>query len=249
MINYLKSENYRLLRKKSLYITSGVSFLLIIAAALILYFSGVYDASFPYANSAFFYANVIGNNLLILLVAFLFNLALTGKDMALIKQSVSFGVSRNTIFWSKLILTLGYFLVICVLGMVLMVGLGENIFLKEEQTISNFLIASFNMLPIVLSGFFMIHALKLMKVGQLYIILILLFIYSFSGDVLRLLLKPIASLDQLYKYAPSAQFNQNLMSYMEQTTQLEVNYWITGIVISVIVLLIGAKKFSKQNID
>lgn len=249
MINYMKSENYRLLRKKGLHITSGVGFLLIIATAAVLYFSGQHELNFPYANSPFFYANVIGNNILILIIAFLFNLALTGKDMSLIKQSVSFGISRNTIFWSKLILTLSYFLVICVVGILLMIGLGENIFVKEEKSVSNFLIASFNMLPIVLSGFFMIHAMKMMKASQLYIIIMLLFIFVFSGDLLRVIFRPISGLDELYQYAPSAQFNENLMSFMGQTVQFEFRYWITGIVISVICLLIGVRRFTKQYID
>jgi len=249
MINYMKSENYRLIRKKSFHITSGVGFLLIFAAAIILYFYGQHESSFPYANSSFFYANVIGNNILILIIAFLFNLALTGRDMSLIKQSVSFGISKNTIFWSKLILTLSYFLVICVVGILLMIGLGENIFVKEEQSVIHFLIASFNMLPIVLSGFFMIHAMKMMRVSQLFIIMMLFFIFVFSGDLLRVMLSPFSRLHELYKYAPSAQFDDNLMNYMEQTVQFEYSYWITAIVISVICLLIGARKFTKQPID
>src|SRR5690625_6942969 len=61
-----------------------------------------------------------------------------------------------------------------------MIGLGENLFNSEEQLVSNFLIASFNMLPIVLSGFVMIHALKMMKAGEVYIVIMLLFIYMFS---------------------------------------------------------------------
>src|SRR5690625_3014125 len=104
MMNYMKSERYRLMRKKSLHITTVICLVLITAAAAVLYFSGQYESSFPYATSSFFYSNVIGNTALILIVALLFNLALTGKDMSLIKQSVSFGISRNTIFWSKLIL-------------------------------------------------------------------------------------------------------------------------------------------------
>src|SRR5690625_2296722 len=131
MINYMKSENYRLLRKKSLYITSIIGLTLITAAAIILYLSGEFEQNFPYATSLFFYANVISSNILILIIAFLFNIMLTGKDMSLIKQSISFGISRNTIFWSKLILTLSYFLLLCVIGLLLMIGLGER---SEEHT-------------------------------------------------------------------------------------------------------------------
>lgn|SRR5690625_294343 len=250
MINYIKSENYRLLRKKSLYMTSIIGLMLITAAAIILYLSGEYEQNFPYATSLFFYANVIGSNILILIIAFLFNLALTGRDMTLIKQSISFGVSRNTIFWSKLILTLGYFLFICLIGLLLMIGLGENLLKSEEQSIRNFLVASFNMLPIVLSGFFMIHTLKMLRIGDVYSIVILFLFYVLSGDLLRMILRPISGLDELYRYAPDVLLNEkNLMNFMDHAAQFDLRYWITGIVISVVSLLIGARKFSKQNID
>src|SRR5690625_5858770 len=88
MINYMKSENYRLLRKKSLYITSIIGLTLITAAAIILYLSGEFEQNFPYATSLFFYMNVIDSKVLILIVAFLFNMLLTGKDMFLTKHAV-----------------------------------------------------------------------------------------------------------------------------------------------------------------
>ena len=109
MINYMKSECYRLLRKKGSYVTGLICYLLIIAAAAVLTFFEQFDPNFPYATTRFFYSNVISGGLLIVIVGLLFNSALTGKDMSLIKQSVSFGISRNIIFWSKLILTLNYF--------------------------------------------------------------------------------------------------------------------------------------------
>jgi len=245
----MKSENYRFLRKKGLYITSVIGLMLITAAAIVLYLSGEYERDFPYATSLFFYANVIGSNILILIIAFLFNSALTGRDMSVVKQSISFGVSRSTIFWSKLILTLSYFLLLCVIGLLLMIGLGETLLESEEQSIRNFLTASFNMLPIVLSGFFMIHMLKMLRVGDVYIIVMLLVFFVFSGDLLRMLLRPITGLDGLYKYAPDSLLNENLMSFMDHAAQFDFRYWVVGIVISVISLLIGAKRFAKQNID
>src|SRR5690625_6628486 len=103
------------------------------------------------------------------------------------------------------------------------------------------------MLPIVLSGFFMIHAMKMLKVSEVYIVIMLLFIFVISGDVLRTILKPVSGLDELYHYAPSTQLSENLMNFMGQTVQLEMGYWITGIVISVICLLIGDRKSTRLN--
>ncbi|HLR70308.1 MAG TPA: ABC transporter permease [Pseudogracilibacillus sp.] len=249
MINYLKSEHYRILRKKNLYITSVICFLLITAAAFVLYVTDKFDPNFPYASSLFLYSNVISSTILILIIAFLFNIALTGKDSSIMKQSVSFGVSRSTIFWSKLVLTLSYFLMICMIGLVLVIGLGEGLFANEERSISNFIIASFNMLPIVLSGFFMIHTLKMLKVGDIYIILLLFLTYSFSSDLLRIIPKSIVGLSELYQYAPSTLLTENLMSFMDVEAQFDYRHWIVGIVISVVFLIIGSRKFAKNSID
>src|SRR5690625_3167590 len=103
MLNYMKSERYRLMRKKSLHITTVICLVLITAAAAVLYYSEQYDSSFPYATSSFFYSNVIGNTTLILIVALLFNLALTGKDLSLINQSLLFEFFCNIIFCLKLL--------------------------------------------------------------------------------------------------------------------------------------------------
>ncbi|RDU37202.1 ABC transporter permease [Neobacillus piezotolerans] len=248
MINYLKSESYRLLRKKGPHLTSIICFALIAAAAAVLYFSGQADPNFRYATSKFFYSNAIGAGIMIIIVGLVYNSFLTGKDLTLMKQSISFGISRNTIFWSKLILTLSYFLLICVVGIILMAALGENLFAGDNQAIRNFLLACVNMAPLVLSGFFLTHTLKMLRVGDVYIIIVLFFIFVLSGNMLRVF-QPISGLNELYKYAPNTLLNDNLMGFLDDTVRFDYKYWCVGIVISVISLLIGAKKFANKNID
>lgn len=249
MINYMKSESYRLLRKKGSHITGVICLFLIIAAAAVLYFFEQSDPNFPYATSKFFYSNTIASGLLIIIVGLIYNSALTGKDLSVIKQSISFGISRNIIFWSKLILTLTYFLLICVVGIILMITLGENLLTSENQSVRNFLIACVNMAPIVLSGFFLTHTLKMLRVGEVYIIIVLLFIFGLSSNLLRILFRPFTGLNELYKYVPNTLLNDNLISFMDGTVQFDYQYWVVGIVISVISLLMGAKKFANKNID
>lgn len=248
-MNYMKSEYYRLLRKNGLHLTAIICFLLITAAAAVLYFTAQFDPNFPYGTDRFFYSNVTASGLFIIIIGMIVNMALTGKDRDLVKQSISFGISRSIIFWSKLILTLGYFLLVCVIGMCLMILLGDNLMTREPDAIRNFLITSINMIPIVLSGFVVAHTLKMLKAGDVYIIIALLGIYGFSGDILRLLLRPFTALNDLYKYAPDTLLHDNLMSFVDGATQLGYQYWIVGLVISVAALLIGAKRFAKQNID
>jgi len=249
MINYIKSENYRLLRKKSLYMTTAICFILITAAAFILYYFNEVDAHFPYGTSSFFYSNVLGMGVLIIIISFVYNSTLTGKDISLTKQAVSFGISQSSIFWSKLMLTLCYFMLVCIAGILLMIGLGEILFAKEPETTGNFLIASFNMVPIVLSGFILIHTLKMLKISDIYNIIIIVFIYIFSGDLLHFVFRQINGWNEFYLFAPSTQLNDNLMSFMNQSMQLDYRNWVTGIVISVIALFIGALRFTSQDID
>ncbi|WP_080873863.1 ABC transporter permease [Oceanobacillus timonensis] len=249
MINYLKSENYRILHKKSLYLTTAVCFFLIIGAAFSLnYFSRV-DADFRYGTSSFFYSNVIGMGTQIIIISYLYNAILTAKDIALTKQAVSFGISRSVIFWSKLLVTLSYFLLVCAAGLLLMIGLGQSLFAEDQGVVSNFFLASFNMLPIVLSGFILIHALKMLKIADIYNIIIVVFIYVFSDDVLRFIFRQVNGLNELYTFAPGALLTDNLMHFMNQSVQLDDRYWVTGAVISVIALLIGAGRFTKQDMD
>lgn len=249
MINYLKSEYYRLVRKKSLYVVGAIGFSLIIAAAFVLRYFGNNEIGFPYASSQFFYLNVVSSGILILLIALFYSGSLTGKDLAILKQSISFGISRQTIFWTKLMLTLGYFLVICAVGILLMIGLGESFFEHDPNATSSFLIASVNMLPIIVSGFVVIHVLKILRLGDAYVMFIALFIFTFSGTASRLLFKAVPGLDQLYRYMPSTLLENNMQDFMNYTVQLDIQFWLTGTLVAAIALLIGIGKFTKMDID
>lgn len=248
MLNYLKSEHYRLLHKKSLYITSAICWLLISAAAFVLNFFPKIDSTFPYATAKFFYSNAISGGVMIIIAGYLYNFMLTGKDTALIKQSVSFGISRNVIFWSKLILTFSYFLLTCIVAFVLMIILGENFLSTNSESIKNLSIACINMVPIVISGFALTHSLKMLKMNDAYILIIVFFIYVISGRLLRTLFRPIEFLNELYKYSPNTLLNENLTQYLNDSPHLGYEYWIVGIVISVIALSIGAIRFAKKEI-
>ncbi|GAF66618.1 hypothetical protein BTS2_3519 [Bacillus sp. TS-2] len=249
MMNYLRSENYRILRKKGIFITTAIGFFLITAAAVVLNISGQSVHHFPYSNNSFFYSNVLGGVFLLLTVAFLFNLALTNHyEYNQIKQSISFGISRLTIFWSKLIISCMYFLAVCVLGLLLVIGLGETLLESESGVAIEFLLASINMIPIILSGFTLIHSLRMVKVGEIYIIFIVLFLYVFSGQLLHLFLRNIQGLSELYKYAPDSLLTDNLFMFMNGEVQLDIRFWIVGFIIAFVSLLIGSRTFKKQSI-
>ncbi|GAB2575401.1 ABC transporter permease [Gracilibacillus alcaliphilus] len=249
MMNYIKSEHYRLLRKPSLYVTSGICLLFQVMAALLLYFFNQFETDFPYATSRFLYSNVVSSGTLLVIIAMLFNLMLTGKDMSLIKQAISFGISRTTIFWTKFMLTLSYFLLLCIASLFLIIGLGENLLSQEENSIANFLIALSNMIPLVFAGFSIIHMMRMLKVATMYIIIFLLVLFTYSGELFWMIFRSINGLNELYKYGPDILLRNNLNHFMDQAAYVDYRCWITGIVLAFIALLIGTRKFTKQNID
>lgn len=249
MINYMKSEKYRLIRLKGLHLTSLIACLLIVAAAFVLNFFGRNEVGFPYATSFFFYSNVINGGLFILIIIIIVNGALTGKDQLLLKQSISFGISRYTIFWSKLLMTLIYFFILCLIGMLLMIGFGETLFQKDVQALRNFLIASINMFPIVLSGFLLVHVLKMNRINDIFTIIAVIFVYTMSDTVVNLLFRRIEPLSELYKWTPSALLNENTLEYAAYNASFGWSYWIVSFVISIIVLPLGMWFFNKKDID
>jgi len=249
LINYLKSERYRLTRKISLHITSIVACVLIIVAGFVLDFFGRNEANFPYASSYFFYGNVVNGVLLIFIIVLLVNSSLTGKDLSTLKQSLSFGISKSTIFWSKLILTLMYFLLLCFIGMILMGVLGETLFTDSESYLKSFLLASVNMFPIVISAFMLVHVMQMNRIATIYTIIAIIVIYTMSDVIMNLMFRLVDPFDELYKWTPSFLLNENALSYTENAVTFSWESWFVGIGLSIIFLAIGLWQFNKKDID
>ncbi|WP_040285929.1 hypothetical protein [Sporosarcina koreensis] len=249
MMNYVKSEGYRMIRKKSLYITSFVCLALIAAAAVVLAYFKQTDPTFPYGTASFYYSNVLGSTVLVLIVIFLFNASLTGRDTDVLKNAVSFGIPRSTIYWSKLLLTLVYFVLISIVGVALMLALGETMLVTDSGSAGNFLTALGNMAPIVFSAFLFIHSLKMIRIGDVYVFIVLFGVYMFSGYLMRIGAQKLDIFRTLYDYAPDTLLGRNLMDFMDQSLQFSAACWMTGAILSAVAIGIGITKFTKQTID
>lgn len=249
MINYLKSERYRLTRKIPLHIMSVAAYALIIVAGYVLDFFGRIEADFMYATSYFFYGNVVNGGVLIFIVILLVNSSLTGKDLSILKHSISFGISKATIFWSKLFLTLMYFLLLCSFGIILMGMLGESLFADSESYLKSFLLASVNMFPIFISAFMLVHVMQMNRIGMIYTIIVILIIYTMSDGIMDLMFRLVDPLDELYKWTPSFLLNENALSYTENAVSFSWKSWLVGIGLSTIFLTIGLWQFNKKDID
>lgn len=248
-MTYLKSETYRLYRKRGLYWTIGTSLGLVILAVLVLYFFQNYTNQFPYGTNRFLYINVITSTPIIILFGFLINRQLIRVDRRVMKQSVSYGIPRKTIYLNKLVLTLGIFIILCLIGISIVTLGGELLLTAETAWFKLFMISIINIVPLVLSAFFVGHAFLMLFSNETLSIILLIVLYSGSvSDILNAILL-FFNLDlNLKTYFPGAMLEQVFNDYMNQQVHFQINYWLVGIIISVVSTYLGVYLFEKKDL-
>ena len=116
MINYMKSELYRIFHSKGVYIYLIVCNVLMILGGTHYFYFDKTENNFPYGNAKFFYTNVITAGLLILVIGASMNMLVNSKqNKALNKISISFDTAVSSIYWGKFIVYILSFLFLLVL--------------------------------------------------------------------------------------------------------------------------------------
>lgn len=120
MLNYLKSEFYRIVRLKSVYMTFAL------CAAIILLFNGALfyfsnEEGFRYATTKFSFSTIYTNMPILIYIVFIVCSLLINDEFnsRTLKNSVAAGVKRNTIYFGRFI----YDIVIGTIFYVLLNGL------------------------------------------------------------------------------------------------------------------------------
>ena len=250
MLNLIRSEFYRLIRSKRYYGLIIVSTVLVTAAAGVLQYFRFKEPTFPYGTRMFYYSNVLGMPTLIIILCLLVILILTRKSKTKICAAVSFGYSRQAVFWSKLI-TLS--LSIIIMGTIILsvtILSGNVIFhLANNSTVSQFLIALSNIVPIIASGFILGYVLAINGVSEVLNLLILLFIYRILGVSINILVGRISALKTISKWTPTTLFDNNLIHYMTSSVYFDIKCWVMGLMIIFISLVIGQTIFKKKDLS
>ncbi|WP_368490535.1 hypothetical protein [Clostridium sp. BJN0013] len=249
MLNLIRSEFYRLIRSKLYYGLIIVSTFLVMAAAGVLQHFRFKEPTFPYGTRMFYYSNVLGMTTLIITLCLLVILILTRKSKTKMSAAVSFGHSRQAVFWSKLI-TLSFGVVI--MGTIILsvtILSGNVIFdLANNSTLGQFLIAFSNIFPIVASSFILGYVLAVNGVSEILNLLILLFIYRILGVSINTLVGRVSALKTISKWTPTTLFDNNLVHYMSNNVYFDVKCWVLGLMIIFISLIIGQTIFKKKDL-
>lgn len=248
MINYIKSEIYRFNRKKTYSIMLIILSILIMSFAIVLNIVGRGSSTFEYNNIMFLYRNVVGEGPLIIMLGFIVSNILLGKDLNIIKSSIHGGVSRAEIFWSKFFVGIGYYILlgIILVGITIISG---QVFLKgtEDPGIKNYIMALFNMLPILISAFAISYTFGIFKTKSPYTIIFLLLVYGVLEPILYLFVDIIKPLAKIMEFMPYTIFLNNLEYLRNKNVVFMSEAWIIGIIITTVLLIIGYGKFKKKD--
>ncbi|MCH8646958.1 hypothetical protein SHJJP8921_001219 [Staphylococcus lugdunensis] len=240
MINYLKSENYRLTHSKGIYLYTAIISGLIILAALTLVNFGHTTNNFPYSRAKYLYGNVISGAIPIMFVASAMNLLVNSrKNRQIIKQSLSFDISKGIIYWSKFLLFLVYFVLLCVICILVTIGMGLTVFNKDMKSLHDFVISICNMAPLVFGALALVHVLNSLKINGIFSMILTLIIYYYSAGLLRLLKYIDKEFIIIYKNSPIHGFKNILEEYLNGMSTFHVEYWFLGIGLSIVILALG----------
>ncbi|MDF2543365.1 MAG: transporter permease [Herbinix sp.] len=105
MSRYIKSEFYRLLHYKWSYLFVVICSVLLLSSNIVLAAVKHSDSKFPYANTAFAFGNFYSNYLMVFFLCILVANMVFGNEHSnhTMKNTVSYGISRVTIYFGKLL--------------------------------------------------------------------------------------------------------------------------------------------------
>lgn len=240
LINYIKSENYRLLHSKSIYLYTIICATLIILAAFTLVYFDKTTFKFPYANLKFFLVNIVSSGLFIIAIGSAMNLIVNNKENKnIVKQSISFDISLDTIYYGKFIIFLFYFFILCLICTIVSILFGSLLFEKDYKTLNNFIISLINMSPLIFGALALSHLLNSLKINGAFSVLLTIFIYYYGGGLLELLKFINKKWIILYNYSPTKFFEKIFHEYATDTSVIHLECWMVGIGLGVVFLIIG----------
>lgn len=257
MSSYIMSEFYRVLRKKSSYFFIGVCTLLLISSNVLLAIVKQTDSSFPYATTDFSFSMAYTGfqTVFLLCIAVASMIFANENSEHTMKNSISYGISRGTIYFGKLIVEVLYSVVALVI--ILGIYVASAYLLLENsgaQPFETLLKVSFLCIPLFLFALgatncfvFIMENTGAAVSAVVSLVLVVPLVSNLLGMKFELFQK-------LSKVLPWNMIsNINFKEHYKLILPWEgnagyYNYWIIGIVEMILVTVIGYIIFRKKEI-
>lgn len=258
MTSYIKSELYRLFHSKGGYLFIAICSLLLISANIVLAAVGHSDESFRYANT-YFSLSLLYSDLPIVFILCVSVVSIVfgnEHNNHTLKNSISYGITRGSIYFGKLVVELVYAFV----AFLIIVGLdiASSYLLLENSGPGNlellmkaFLVALPLLFFAIATSNCFIFILESTG-GAITAILLLLVAFPTVSGYLGLKFEFFATLTKIlpWNMMNSIGFDYDALKLILPWEGSEgyYNYWFYGIVQMVLFVLIGYFVFRKKEI-
>jgi ABC-2 type transport system permease protein len=244
MLNILKGEQYRWIRTRSYYFTGLIYILLMVAATIILGIYDQIDPSFPYANERFLYSNVLGMMGLVFVLLFVFPVILMGEDRNVLKNTLAYGYSRQTIYTAKLLVTLAGFMVFSLVLVGISILLGSTLLNRnDENALTDYIAILINMLPIMIAGVTTYFCLASMMRKSSHLVIAFLLIYLLPYYALGNLQGRSTLVKWIYSHQPM----YYLFNAYDEVSYAAWEPWAVGGIYTLVFYVMGLHLFKKQE--
>jgi ABC-type transport system involved in multi-copper enzyme maturation permease subunit len=256
MLNYLKSEIYRILHTKSSYIFIAVCSLLLLSSNIVIAFVKMNDATFPYADTAFAIGNVCGG----LIYVFLMCIMVAGTvfnnehNNHTFKNCVSYGIPRGTIYFGKVFVQIIYAITAFII--ILGVHVGSAYLLLENSGpmyLDMMVETCLALLPLFIFSltvancfYFILEGTGAAMTASVGIILAMPLAFNFLGMKFEIFRTITRVLPWNLLIATKPDMSGSVSFYWEQNGML--GNWLAGILQALLFIVIGYVIFRKKEI-
>lgn len=258
MINYIRSEVYRNLRHKGNYLFILAAMAFVVFLNIVLWIFVKNDTSFPYATTKYAFSSLYCNLrfIMIMCVAVVSIIFAQEYKNQTLKNTVSFGISRASIYFGKLIISIifSFIAAICVIATFIISAyiLLENSGIEYLATLINSIVAG---IPLILFSLVVAHSFYFITekemnvvgfwVGIVIVIPILLAMIGRKSEVSR----TIASY-MPWNIVGDITFNEatNTLVLGWTTPEAIVKSIVVGVVGCVMFYIIGLEIFKRKEV-
>lgn len=247
MLNYVKSEMYRVLRTKSTYIILLVCSLFLLVMLALTWYTGVGYAGSQYNNTKFVFGfSQASLNGLLLVIPFVINTLFADEyQNGTFKNSVAYGVDRKVLYFGKLISSIIISTIISIIVLLIFIPSAELLLQNSGAAYRNELLADiWHSVPLFLVALTLSHMLSFTTKKAGTHIIIYFFIVSLLLTLLGQITAVIEIPEMVFRLFP----NYLIQVRYWQTTTEWLYCWGIFLLYFSVTTAIGLKLFSKQDV-
>ncbi|WP_075720666.1 hypothetical protein [Roseburia sp. 499] len=256
MLNYIKSEFYRILHSKEVYVLTAIFTGLITAYNVILYLCQNLP-HFQYANTRHSYGMIDMSMGTFIYIIIVICSMLDGSSMKNMKNSVAFGVNRSVIYFGRIIVYSCVCLVMYLYLMGLHFGLGKLLLEDSGSEISQtFIRSTFVCIPMFLGAVVAYHCCILLNKNSITsaaIMIIILVVVPKGMSILAYKISQVKEISDMLMYnLMQVKLTETVTGYARaytwDTTIGIVKCMIAAVSAIVVFSFIGMRCFQKKEI-